>query len=59
MLLPFIPDTAQRISKQLNVPYAGEMLEKSFHITEEMKEWGGIKNWKRVGEPEILFEPLA
>ncbi len=57
-LLPFVPDTAYRISKQLNVPYAEKMLEKSFVITSAMKKWGGAKEWKRVGEPEILFLPL-
>jgi methionyl-tRNA synthetase len=55
MLLPFMPETAQKISKQLNVPYADEMLEKSFTLTDERKAWGGIKNWKSVGEPAILF----
>ena len=59
MLLPFTPQTAQEISRQLGVPYAGQMLEKSFKITKEMKEWGGQKNWKAVGEPEILFKPLS
>lgn len=58
LLLPFIPDTAYRISKQLNVPYAEQMLKKDFVITDEMKAWGGLKNWKEVGEPEILFAPL-
>jgi len=59
MLLPFIPQAAQEISHQLGVPYAEQMLEKSFKITKEMKEWGGQKNWKAVGEPEILFKPLS
>ncbi len=58
MLLPFIPGTAQKISVQLGVPYAGAMLEKSFVITESMKQWGAMKDWKRVGEPSILFPPL-
>ncbi len=58
LLLPFIPDTAYRISKQLNVPYVEEMLEKDFVITEDMKKWGGVKNWTKIGEPEILFSPL-
>ncbi len=57
-LLPFIPDTAQRISKQLGLPYAEKMLEKDFVLTEEIKKWGGIKDWKTVGEPEILFAPI-
>lgn len=58
MLLPFVPDTAYRISKQLNVPYAEEMLKRDFVITDEMKKWGGVPNWTSVGEPEILFAPL-
>ncbi len=58
MLLPFIPDTAYRISKQLNVPYAEEMRSKEFVITDALKQWGGCKEWKTVGEPEILFKPL-
>ena len=59
MLLPFTPETAQRMAKQLNLPCAGKMLEKDFVITEEMKQWGGEKEWKRVGEPEILFPPVG
>ncbi len=59
MLLPFMPDTAYRISKQLNVPYAEAMQEKNFVLTEEMKQWGGIAEWKLVGEPSILFAPLV
>lgn len=58
MLLPFIPETAQKISTQLGVPYASKMLEKDFVITDTMKHWGGILNWKKVGEPSILFSPL-
>lgn len=58
MLLPFIPQAAQTISMQLNVPYANKMLEKSFVITDEMKAWGGAKEWKEVGSPEILFPPV-
>lgn len=58
MLLPFIPETAQKISTQLGVPYAAKMLEKSFVFTDEMKQWGGCKDWKTVGEPSILFAPL-
>jgi methionyl-tRNA synthetase len=57
-LLSFIPETAQKISVQLGVPYASEMLNHDFVITKEMKAWGGIKNWKTVGEPAILFAPL-
>lgn len=58
LLLPFIPDTAYRMAKQLNVPYAEQMLEKDFVITPEMKTWGGAKDWQQIGQPEILFEPL-
>ena len=57
MLLPFIPETAQMISKQLGVPYSDQMTEKSFSIGDK-KEWGNQKDWKAVGEPEILFKPL-
>ena len=59
MLLPFIPESAQKMSVQLGVPYAGTMLEKNFVITNGMKQWGGQKDWKTVGEPSILFPPLA
>ncbi len=58
LLLPFIPETAQKISRQLNVPYAEEMLRKDFVITEELKQWGSQKKWKTVGEPSILFSPI-
>jgi len=58
LLLPFTPETAQKISKQLNVPYADKMLEKDFVITDELKKWGSQKDWKKVGEPEILFAPV-
>lgn len=58
MLLPFIPGTAQRIARQLNLPDADRMLAKDFVITDSMKQWGGATEWKRVGEPEILFPPL-
>lgn len=58
MLLPFMPETAQKISKQLSVPYADQMLEKTFVLSDEMKTWGGIKDWTKVGEPEILFPML-
>ena len=58
-LLPFTPDTAQRISVQLGVPYADRMLDKEFVITKEMRQFGGQKDWKKVGEPSILFAPLS
>ncbi|MFA6038863.1 MAG: methionine--tRNA ligase [Candidatus Peribacteraceae bacterium] len=57
-LLPFIPRTAQKMAKQLNLPYTERMLGKDFVITGQMKEWGGEKAWKSVGEPEILFPRL-
>jgi len=59
MLLPFIPQTAQEIARQLNLPYAEQMLEKTFQITPAMQKWGGQKDWKKVGEPRILFAPLV
>ncbi len=58
MLLPFIPESAQNMSTQLGLPYAKKMLEKDFVITKEMRTWGAVKDWKRVGEPSILFPPL-
>lgn len=58
LLLPFVPDAAYRISKQLGVPYAEQMLSKDFVLTDAMKQWGGITDWTQTGEPEILFEPL-
>lgn len=57
LLLPFIPDTAQEISRQLNVPYAEKMLEKDFTIG-DLKEWGACTDWKSIGEPQILFERI-
>jgi methionyl-tRNA synthetase len=59
LLLPFIPETAQKMAQQLGVPSTESMLEKSFVITEEMKHWGGVQEWKAVGEPAILFPPLV
>ena len=58
LLLPFIPETAQTITRQLGVSYAEKMLGKDFVITKEMKEWGSEKGWKEVGEPAILFAPV-
>ncbi len=55
MLLPFIPETAQKMSKQLGVPYADDMLNRMFTIKPTYKQWGGCTDWKRVGEPAILF----
>lgn len=53
-LLPFIPETAQKISRQLNVPYAERMLQRDFVIG-DLKAWGVCIDWKTVGKPEILF----
>ncbi|MBI3332070.1 methionine--tRNA ligase [Candidatus Peregrinibacteria bacterium] len=58
LLLPFLPQTAQEISLQLNVPYAKKMLGNDFVITNEMKEWGSQTKWKKVGKPKILFAPV-
>ena len=58
LLLPFVPDTAQRMTAQLGVPYAEDILKKDFVLTDEMKTFGGIQEWKKVGKPEILFAPL-
>jgi methionyl-tRNA synthetase len=58
LLLPFMPETAQKISTQLGVPYASKMLDRDFVITEKMKEWGSQKDWKKVGDPSILFPKI-
>lgn len=58
MLLPFMPDTAYRMSTQLGVPYAEAMRGKNFVLTDAMKTWGGISDWTTVGQPSILFAPL-
>jgi len=58
-LLPFIPETAQKMAKQLNVPYADRMLERNFVIVPQMKQWGGEQEWNHIGEPAILFPPVA
>ncbi len=55
MLLPFIPDSAQKMSKQLGAPYAESMLNRDFVITKELQTWGGCTDWTHVGTPEILF----
>ncbi|MDO8648298.1 MAG: methionine--tRNA ligase [Candidatus Peregrinibacteria bacterium] len=59
LLLPFIPETAQKMSVQLGLPYADQMLAKDFVLTDAMKTWGGVTDWKTVGEPAILFPPLT
>ena len=58
-MLPFVPSTAQDISRQLGVPYAEKMLDRDFVITPELREWGSQKAWKAVGKPKILFPPLV
>ncbi len=58
MVLPFIPGTAQKMAMQLGLPYADAMLDPAFVLTDALKQWNGVKDWKRVGEPAILFPPL-
>lgn len=62
LLLPFIPETAYQMSKQLNVPYVEEMLNKNFVLKNDerdLTEWGSCgKDWKQIGEPSILFAPI-
>lgn len=58
MLLPFIPQTAEKMSRQLGLPYAEAMGESGFVLTEDLKAWGGAKGWARTSEPSILFPPL-
>ena len=59
MLLPFIPDTAREIAVQLGVPYAESMMDKDFHISEQLTAFGGVKDWQSIGESSILFPPLS
>lgn len=58
MLLPFIPETAQKMSLQLGVPYAERMLDRDFQVTKTLQSWGGAGDWTHVGEQSILFPPL-
>ncbi len=58
MLLPFTPETAQKIARQLHVPYADKMLDRGFVVTKQMQSWGGAIDWRQVGEPSILFAPV-
>lgn len=57
MLWPFMPQKAYEISRQLGVTYVERMHpdNKKFVVTEHMKFWGSDKDWRRIGEPEILF----
>ncbi|MBU1123671.1 methionine--tRNA ligase [Patescibacteria group bacterium] len=50
LLLPFIPRTSERMLKQLGL--------KVPQTLEGKTEWGAEKGWKKVGESEILFEPI-
>ncbi|MCF7844680.1 MAG: methionine--tRNA ligase [Kiritimatiellales bacterium] len=50
MLLPFVPHTAERMLNQLGL--------KVPETLEGKTDWGSEKDWQKVGEPEILFEPL-
>lgn len=58
MLLPFMPATAVAMARQLNLPYAEAMGEKSFVITDALRTWGHLGEWRRVGTPQILFVPV-
>jgi methionyl-tRNA synthetase len=58
MLLPFMPETSVSISLQLNVPDADQLTDRSFVLRDTHRRWGGIKSWKGVGEPQILFKPI-
>ena len=58
LLLPFVPETAQRMSQQLGVGYADQMLQNDFVVTEELRAFGGVSDWTAVGQPEILFAPV-
>jgi methionyl-tRNA synthetase len=56
MLLPIIPQSANRMLSQLGLPYPA--LERTFKITGTMKQWGGEDLWQLAGEPSILFVPV-
>ncbi len=58
MLLPFTPETACKMAAQLAMPGAESMKEKNFVLTKETQAWGEEKDWKKVGEPQILFAQL-
>ncbi len=58
LLLPFIPETAQKIAIQLGLPLADQLLQKDFVISDTLKKWGGEKAWKQAGVPSILFLPV-
>ena len=53
MLLPFMPDTAQKIFDQLGVPS-----ETSDRTYEQAKEWGGLKAGTKINRGDSLFPRL-
>lgn len=58
MLLPFMPGASRNMCMQLGVPYATSVGSRDFVITNTLKKFGAIKEWKTIGEPAILFEKL-
>ncbi|MSV23787.1 methionine--tRNA ligase [Selenomonas sp. WCA-380-WT-3B 3/] len=50
MISPFMPVTAERIWKQLNLPQEFSAVQLA-----DIREWGGTPNDLRVGKPEQLF----
>ncbi len=47
LISPFIPETSQKIRKQLGLP--------SEVLRENEDGWGRLKTWKSLGESEIIF----
>ncbi len=54
MLLPFMPETAQKIFDQLGIPR-----ETSEITYEQAKEWGGLKAGTKINRGESLFPRLT
>lgn len=50
LISPFMPITAERIWKQLNLPQAFKDVQ-----IEDIESWGGVPAGLKVGEPEQLF----
>ena len=50
LISPFMPVTAERIWKQLNLPQAFKDVQ-----IEDIESWGGVPAGLKVGEPEQLF----
>lgn len=46
LINPIIPETSAKMRTQLGLKAS---------INEESKEWGGVKDWKKLGESEIIF----